>query len=99
MADQARNQFDGIEVTHEYLNVLAKVLADTQAVVRDDLAAAFAQGPGSGKVGGLRLVDYKLQRLGEKLQSSRRVLDDIHTLRPLFAGERGCLEAPATPLV
>jgi hypothetical protein len=88
MTDQAENQFDSIESAHEYLDVLAEVLADTQAVLQDDISTARRESPDSRQVDALQLVDYKLQRLGEHLRSSRRLLNDLRTLRRLLNGER-----------
>jgi hypothetical protein len=87
MTDQAENRFDSIESAHEYLSVLAEVLADTQAVIQDDIAAAQA-GAKSRQADALQLVDYKLQRLGEHLRCSQRLLNDLRTLRRLLNGER-----------
>ena len=88
MSDQAENRFDSIESAHEYLDALAEVLADTQAVIQDDIAAARRESPHSRQVDGLQLVDYKLQRLGEHLRSSRRLLNDLRMLRRLLNGDR-----------
>jgi hypothetical protein len=88
MTDQAENRFDSIESAHEYLDVLAGVLADTQAVIQDDISTARRERPDSRQVDALQLVDYKLQRLGEHLRSSRRLLNDLRTLRRLLNGDR-----------
>jgi acyl-CoA reductase-like NAD-dependent aldehyde dehydrogenase len=95
MTDQAENQFDSIESAHEYLNVLAQVLADTQAAIQDDIAAAQAQSSKARQVDALQLVDYKLHRLGEHLRSSRRLLNDLRTLRRLLNGDRAPALEPA----
>jgi len=88
MTDQAENRFDSIESAHEYLDVLAGVLADTQTVIQDDISTARRERPDSRQVHALQLVDYKLQRLGEHLRSSRRLLNDLRTLRRLLNGDR-----------
>ena len=88
MTDQAENRFDSIESAHEYLDVLAEVLADTQATIQDDISTARRESPDSRQVDALQLVDYKLQRLGEHLRSSRRLLNDLRTLRRLLNGDR-----------
>jgi hypothetical protein len=88
MTDQAENRFDTIESAHEYLTVLAEVLADTQAVIQDDIAAAQARSSASRQMDALQLVDYKLQRLGEHLRCGRRLLNDLRTLRRLLNGDR-----------
>jgi hypothetical protein len=95
MTDQAENRFDTIESAHEYLDILGEVLADTQAVIQDDINAASAQSPGARQVDALQLVDYKLQRLGEHLRASRRLLNDLRTLRRLLNGDRSQPLEPA----
>lgn len=88
MTDQAENRFDTIESAHEYLGALAEVLADTQAVIQDDINAARGESAPSRQLDALQLVDYKLQRLGEHLRLSRRLLNDLRTLRRLLSGDR-----------
>jgi hypothetical protein len=90
MADHAE-RFDSIESAHEYLGVLAEVLAENQGAVRQDLAAQTAA---ARHADALQLVDYKLTRLGDHLAASRRLLNDLRTLRRLLYGERAQSEAP-----
>jgi hypothetical protein len=77
--------FDSIEGAHEYLSLLAEAVEETQV----DIAAELSRlPPESRRAEALRLVAYKLVRLAEHSRSSRRILNDLRTLRRLLLSER-----------
>ena len=80
--------FDTVEGAHEYVRLLAEAIAEAEASVQDDIAAARAQGA-SRRVDALRLVAYKLEKLRAHVTSSGRLLNDLRTLRRLLLSERG----------
>ena len=88
MAEPPRLPFDTVEGAHEYVGLLAEAIAEAEASVRDDLATARAQGA-SRQVDALQLVAFKLQKLEAHVTSSRRLLNDLRTLRRLLLDERG----------
>ena len=84
----SRLPFDTVEGAHEYVRLLAEALAEAAESVRDDIAAARAQGA-SRRVDALQLVAFKLEKLQSHVTSSRRLLNDLRTLRRLLLQERG----------
>ncbi len=80
--------FDTVEGAHEYVRLLAEAIAEAEESVRDDIAAARAQGA-SRRVDALQLVAFKLEKLRAHVTSSRRLLKDLRTLRRLLLEERG----------
>jgi hypothetical protein len=82
--------FDSVEGAREYVRLLAEAIAEAEASVQDDIAAACAQGA-SRRVDALRLVAYKLEKLRAHVTTSGRLLNDLRTLRRLLLAERGPL--------
>ena len=80
--------FDTVEGAHEYVQLLAQAIAEAEASVSDDIAAARSQSA-SRRVDALQLVAFKLQKLQAHVTSSRRLLNDLRTLRRLLLDERG----------
>jgi hypothetical protein len=65
------------------------LLAETVEEVQADISAELsALPPESRRAEALRLVAYKLARLAEHSRSSRRILNDLRTLRRLLLSER-----------
>lgn len=85
MSYEPETPFDSIEGAHEYLRLLAENVEDTRADISAELSALPA---GSRRADALRLVAYKLERLAEHSRSSRRILNDLRTLRRLLLSER-----------
>jgi hypothetical protein len=93
MSYEPETPFDSIEGAHEYLRLLAEAVEET----REDIAAELAALPiGSRRADAMRLVAYKLERLAEHSKSSRRILNDLRTLRRLLQSERTS-QSPALP--
>jgi hypothetical protein len=79
--------FDTVEGAHEYVRLLAEAIAEAGESVKDDIAAARAQGA-SRRLDALQLVAFKLEKLQAHVTSSRRLLNDLRTLRRLLLDER-----------
>lgn len=78
--------FDNIESAHEYLGLLIKAVEEARQSAETDLAAA---GPTSARhVDAIRLAVYKLEKLQQHIKVSRRLLNDLRTLRRLLLEER-----------
>jgi hypothetical protein len=87
MSNESTTLFDSIESSHEYLALLADIIEET----RRDIEAEIAQAGGenaSRQHEALRLVSYNLGKLSLHMTSSRRILNDLRTLRRLLLGER-----------
>jgi len=89
MADSSDGPFDSIEGAREYVRLLAETIDEAQIQIADDLERALNAGERAARrVDALRLVTYKLQQLGMHIGASRRLLNDLRTLRRLLLAER-----------
>jgi hypothetical protein len=80
--------FDSIEGAQEYVGLLAEALQEAVAAIDEDTAAA-ARTPGAERrLQALRIVSLKLNQLRVHLDASRRILNDLRTLRRLLLSER-----------
>jgi hypothetical protein len=85
---QAETPFDSIEGSHEYVAMLAESLEEARRDVEDEIAIAERQGAARRKQA-LLLVSYNLAKLNLHITTSRRILNDLRTLRRLLLAERG----------
>jgi hypothetical protein len=79
--------FDNIESSHEYVSLLAKAVEEALAEVDADIELASAADAGRRREA-LQLVRFHLGKLSGHLTSSRRILNDLRTLRRLLLEER-----------
>jgi hypothetical protein len=85
---QAETPFDSIEGSHEYVALLAEALEEARRDVEAEVAAADRDGADRRKQG-LLLVSYNLAKLNLHITTSRRILNDLRSLRRLLLAERG----------
>ena len=79
--------FDNIESAQEYLALLSHALDEAKHTTESDIVReANAQIP--RRRDALRLVLYKLEKLEQHIKTSRRLLNDLRTLRRLLLEER-----------
>jgi hypothetical protein len=79
--------FDSIEGSHEYVSLLAEALEEARREVDADIALAEGDGAERRKQA-LQLVAYNLAKLELHITTSRRILNDLRTLRRLLLAER-----------
>lgn len=79
--------FDCIESSHEYVALLAEAVEEARREVDRDIAAAVAERAERRKLA-LQLVSYNLAKLSLHMTTSRRILNDLRTLRRLLLAER-----------
>lgn len=80
--------FDSIESAQEYIGLLTDAAGEAVAAIAEDIARTSGQAAESREMDALRLVEYKLTQLQHHLASSRRLLNDLRTLRRLILSER-----------
>ena len=85
---EAETPFDNIEGSHEYVAMLAEALDEARRDVEAEIAAADRDGAERRKQA-LLLVSYNLAKLNLHITSSRRILNDLRSLRRLLLAERG----------
>ncbi len=86
MTYKRETPFDSIEGAQEYVSLLAESLEEAVAAIKEDSAAAERAGA-ERQLQALRIVNYKLNQLREHLAASRRILNDLRTLRRLLLGD------------
>jgi hypothetical protein len=85
--DTVARHFASIESAHQYVAHLTDALVEEQATIEENIAEMLARGD-ERRVEALRLVSYKLVQLKQHLDISRRLLNDLRTLRRLLQDER-----------
>ena len=80
--------FDNIEGSHEYVAMLAEALNEARRDVEAEISTADRDGADRRKEA-LLLVSYNLAKLNLHITSSRRILNDLRSLRRLLLKERG----------
>jgi hypothetical protein len=80
--------FDSIEGAQQYVSLLAEAVDDAAAAVREDARTASGTNGAERQLEALRIVEYKLNQLRTHLTASRRLLNDLRSLRRLLLGER-----------
>lgn len=84
---QAETPFDNIEGSHEYVALLAEALDEARRDVEAEIAAADRDGAERRKQA-LLLVSFNLAKLNLHITTSRRILNDLRSLRRLLLAER-----------
>jgi hypothetical protein len=84
---ERQTPFDSLESSHDYVRMLGQAIDDAVCQIEQDIRIATANGA-NRRVEALRLAAYKLALLRGHFVSSRRLLNDLRTLRRLLLGER-----------
>ena len=84
---QAETPFDSIEGSHEYVALLAEALNEARRDVESEIAVAERDGAERRKQA-LLLVSYNLAKLNLHITTSRRILNDLRSMRRLLLAER-----------
>lgn len=79
--------FDSIEGSHDYVCRLGQAVDDALCQIEADIRIATANGA-TRRLEALRLAAYKLTLLRGHFVTSRRLLNDLRTLRRLLLQER-----------
>ena len=87
VADQD-TPFDNIEGSHEYVALLAEAIEEARREIEAEIALAEREEAERRKEA-LLLVAYNLGKLEMHIRASRRILNDLRTLRRLLLDERG----------
>jgi hypothetical protein len=94
---EAETPFDSIEGSHEYVAMLAEALDEARRDVEAEVASAERDHADRRKEA-LLLVSFNLAKLNLHITTSRRILNDLRTLRRLLLAERGLPAGEKTPV-
>jgi len=92
VSHRSETPFDNIESSHKYVSLLAEAIEVALAEAEADLALAGADHADRRKEA-LQLVIFKMNKLKGHMTSSRRILNDLRTLRRLLLEERSLTRA------
>ena len=95
MANQ-RKPFDSIEGSLEYVSLLREAVQTAKDAVEAEAVRASSEAA-ARRLEALQLVAYKLDRLGWHVDASRRLLNDLRTLRRLLLVERQDIREQGVP--
>ena len=87
MATKIASPFESIESAHDFIVLLEESIEEALAEVHDDLKAA-QHFDDERRAHALQLAIYKMGLLNSHVQKSRRLLNDLRTIRRLLFAER-----------
>jgi hypothetical protein len=97
VSEKQETPFDSIEGSHEYVAMLAEALDEARRDVEAEIALAEQESAERRKEA-LLLVSYSLAKLNLHITASRRLLNNLRTLRRLLLAERGMPVEPEKEL-
>jgi hypothetical protein len=84
VGDEPETPFDSVESAQQFVELLAEAIEEA----RGEVDAAVEVPQAERRLEALRLVSFKLSRLSLHMAASRRLLNDLRTLRRLLLAER-----------
>jgi hypothetical protein len=87
LSEQPETPFDSIEGSYQYVDMLAEAIEEARRDVEEEVALAETENAERRKQG-LLLVSYNLAKLEGHITTSRRILNDLRTLRRVLMSER-----------
>jgi len=87
MSYTSETPFDNIESSHQYVSLLAEAIEEAKREVDEEIAFSMREGA-DRRTDALQIVAYNLAKLSTHMTTSRRILNDLRTLRRLLLAER-----------
>jgi hypothetical protein len=87
LSHEPETPFDSIEGSYQYVDMLAEAIEEARRDVEEEVVIAEKEIADRRKQG-LLLVSYNLAKLQGHITSSRRILNDLRTLRRVLMSER-----------
>jgi hypothetical protein len=87
--------FDSIESAHEFIALLEESIQTAMADVQGHIQNASG-GPDPRRTEALTLALFKMNQLSTQVRKSRRILNDLRTIRRLLFSERR-MDAASSP--
>lgn len=84
---RSETPFDSIEGSYEYVELLAAEIEAARKEIDEEVSLASSEGA-ERRTKALQLVAYNLMKLGMHVTTSKRILNDLRTLRRLLLAER-----------
>ena len=96
MNHASASPFDSIESAYEFVSLFSDSVADAKRDIETDIQREMKANT-ERRLDALRLAAYNLDKLEVHLNKSRRILNDLRSLRRLLFEERAAARAPASP--
>ncbi len=93
MGYRPETPFDHIESAYQYVDLLAETIEETRREIDEELGSTPE---GERRRRALLLVSYNLSKLSFHMRASRRMLNDLRSLRRLLLSERQAAALSAT---
>jgi len=87
VSQESETPFDTIEGSYQYVDMLSEAIVEAKRDVEEEVALAEKENADRRKQG-LLLVSYNLAKLEGHMTTSRRILNDLRTLRRVLMSER-----------
>lgn len=84
----SESPFDNIENSHHYVSLLAEAIDKAAREIQEEIAISKTEENSDRRTEALQIVAYNLAKLSTHMTTSRRILNDLRSLRRLLAGER-----------
>jgi hypothetical protein len=97
MSDQNGSPFDSIESAHEFVALLAETVRQAKQDVEADVQRESSSGA-PRHLDALRTALYSMEKLELHMNKSRRILNDLRSLRRLLFEERATKPQPLAPV-
>jgi hypothetical protein len=88
MGPESGNSFESIESAQEFVDLLAQTIEEARAEIRTQIDELQDPRGEARHKQALQLVAYKMESLAQHLAASRRILNDLRSLRRLLLEER-----------
>jgi len=92
VSTEPETPFDSIEGSYQYVDMLSDAITEARRDVEAEVALAEKENADRRKQG-LLLVSYNLAKLESHMTTSRRILNDLRTLRRVLLAERQPVKA------
>ena len=87
--------FESIESAHDFISLFSDSVADAKRDIEFDMQRELKSNA-PRRLDALRLAAYNLEKLELHLNKSRRILNDLRSLRRLLFEERAATRLPAS---
>ena len=88
MPNPPENPFEDLESAQQYVELLCEAIEEA----RREVEIETAQPQPERRLQALQLASYNLAKLATHMGTSRRILNDLRTLRRIFFQDRGARE-------
>jgi hypothetical protein len=95
MNHASASPFDSIESAYDFVNLFSDSAAEAKRDLESDIQRELTSNA-PRRLDALRLAAYNLEKLEVHLNKSRRILNDLRSLRRLLFEERAAARLPAS---